>query len=256
MATPEPVLEMRGCAIAAADDAGHGQVRDVDWRVLPGERWAVGGLPSSGKTRLLETAAGLCPPPAGQVRLLGHYVAALGEREARALRRQVGFVYGDGGRLLSHLTLAQNLALPLCYHRNCELEAVADELGQLLAAFELEAVARRLPGQVTPAFRQRAALARALALQPQVLLLDNPLAPLNTAHTHWWLDFLSGADIGWPCPATVVAVTDDLRPWLDVAGQFALIQDIRWLVVGGRERLTATTEPVLRELLAAGNAPA
>lgn len=245
---------MHGCTIAAADEAGHGRVRDVDWCVLSGERWVVGGLPGSGKTRLLETAAGLCPPLAGQVRLLGRDVATLGEREARALRRQVGFVYGDGGRLMSHLTLAQNLALPLCYHRNCELEAVADELDQLLAAFGLEAMARRLPSQVNPAFRQRAALARALALQPQVLLLDNPLAPLNTAHTHWWLDFLNGTDIGWPCPATVVAVTDDLRPWLDVAGRFALIRDTRWLVVGGRERLSATVEPVLRELLAAGNA--
>lgn len=256
MATPEPVLEMRGCTLVAADETGHRQVRDVDWRVLPGERWAVGGPPGSGKTRLLETAAGLCTAPTGRVRLLGHDVATLGEREARALRRQVGFLYGDGGRLLSHLTLAQNLALPLCYHRNCELEAVADELGQLLAAFGLETVARRMPGQVTPALRQRAALARALALRPQVLLLDNPLAPLNTAHTHWWLDFLNGADIGWPCPATVVAATDDLRPWLDVAGQFALIQDTRWVVVGGRERLTATAEPALRELLAAGRAPA
>jgi ABC-type transporter Mla maintaining outer membrane lipid asymmetry ATPase subunit MlaF len=250
MEAVQPVIELRGCAVESAEDPGRPALPGVDWRILPGECWAVGGLPGSGKTLLLETAAGLRPAAAGEVRITGRAIEHLAEAEARALRRDVGFVYGDGGRLLSHLTVAQNVALPICYHRNCDAMDVADELTELLAAFGLTALARRLPGQVNAAFRQRTALARALALRPTVLFLDNPLGGLNTAHVRWWLEFLGGANLGWPCPATVITVTDDLRPWLAVARQFALIHDGRWQVLGGRENLAAAGEPLLRELLA------
>jgi len=250
----EAVIELRDCAVESAEDPGRATLKDVNWRIAPGDSWAVGGLPGSGKTLLLETAAGLRPAAAGSVRLAGRVVETLSEREAHLLRRDLGFVYGGGGRLLSHLSVAQNVALPLCYHRNCAAPAVAGEIEQLLSAFGLVGLATRLPGQVNPAYRQRAALARALALRPKVLLLDDPLGGLNTAHVRWWLEFIGGADIGWPCPATVVTVTDDLRPWLAVARQFALIHDGRWEVLGGREDLASAREPLLRELLAESGA--
>ena len=250
----EPVIELCNCAVESAEDPGRASLRGVDWRIVPGDCWAVGGLPGTGKTLLLETAAGLRPAAAGSVRLAGRVVATLSEREAHLLRRDIGFVYGDGGRLLSHLSVAQNVALPLCYHRNCDAPAVAGEIEQVLAAFGLVGLATRLPGQVNPAYRQRVALARALALRPKVLLLDDPLGGLNTAHIRWWLEFLGGASIGWPCPATVVTVTDDLRPWLAVARQFALIHEGRWQVLGGRENLAPVRDPRLRELLAESDA--
>jgi ABC-type transporter Mla maintaining outer membrane lipid asymmetry ATPase subunit MlaF len=163
-------------------------------------------------------------------------------------------VYGEGGRLLSQLPIAQNLALPLCYHRNCAPDALAAEVAQILAAFGLESLAGRLPGQVSLAWRQRSALARSLALRPEILFLYNPLAGLNTTHVRWWLDFLSGATPWPPClaqrPAATVVATDDLRPWLAVASQFALIQEDRWQVIGGRGDLATVSGTVVRELLA------
>ena len=124
----------------------------------------------------------------------------------------------------------------------------------LFLLFALTGIAHRLPGQVNPAFQQRAALARAMALAPEVLLLDNPFAALNTGHMRWWLDFLTRpageAKAPGAPPATVVVVCDDLRPWLPAARQFALLQDGGWQVLGGREELTAARGPLLRELLA------
>ncbi len=251
----EFVLEMRGCTIAPADAGARGRVRAVEWRVAAGSCWAVGGPAGCGKTRLLETAAGLRAPESGQVWLFGRDVARLSDLEGRALRRQVALVYSGGGRLVGHLTLAQNLALPLCYHRNCPPAAVADELAQLLAAFGLEPVAHRLPGQVNPACRQRAALARALALRPALLLLDNPFEWLNTAQVRWWLEFLRGAHPVWPRPSTVVVATDDLRPWRGVAEHVALIRDGRWQPLADGAALEADN-PVLRDLLAADAPPA
>ncbi len=249
-----PLIELCDCAVEGAGEDGVASLRGVNWRIETGDWWVVGGLAGSGKTRLLETAAGLRPPAAGVVRLDGTDATALGDAGEQALRRRIGFVYGDGGRLLSQMTVAQNVALPLCYHRNCTVTGVADEVGRLLHAFGLEGIARRLPGQVNAAFRQRTALARALALQPEVLMLHNPLGGLNTAHTRWWLDFLDSHDIGWPRPRTLVVVTDDLRPWLAVARQFALIHGGGWQVLGGRDQLSAAGEPLLRELLAESSA--
>lgn len=249
-----PAIELCDVAVESAAGADKSALRGLNWRVAAGEFWVVGGLPGTGKTALLETAAGLRAPASGTVRLWGEDAATLASRAQVAMRRRIGFMYSDGGRLFSHLTLAQNLALPLCYHRNCAGDAVAAEIEELLAAFGLTGLAHRLPGQVNPAFQQRAALARALALAPEVLLLDNPFAALNTAHMRWWLDFLTRPARATPAPgappATVVVVCDDLRPWLAVAGQFALIQHGGWQVLGGREALTTAQEPLLRELLA------
>jgi phospholipid/cholesterol/gamma-HCH transport system ATP-binding protein len=217
----------------------------------------VGALPGSGKTALLETAAGLRPAVVGETRLFGRPLGSLSPPEVAAARRRIGFLYDDGGRLLGHLTLAQNVALPLCYHRNSTDARVADEVERWLKAAGLGVMAHRQPGQVNAAWRQRAALVRALVLEPDILYLDDPLAPLNTTHTRWWLDFLdpaSPANPGLRRPGTIVVATDDLRPWLAVANRFALIQEGRWRVLGAREELAAAGEPLLRELLAESEA--
>ncbi len=252
--SPASVIELCGVAVESADGGEKPALRGVNWRVGAGDFWVVGGLAGSGKTALLETAAGLRAPAAGTVRLWGEDNAALSGQAQLATRRKLGFVYGDGGRLLSHLTVAQNLALPLCYHHNRAGEAVAAEVEARLESFGLAAVAHRLPGQVNPAFQQRAALARAMMLNPEVLLLDNPFAALNTGHMRWWLDYLTRPAHAAPAPgsppATVVVACDDLRPWLAVARQFALIQEGVWQALGGREALGSAGGPGLRELLA------
>ena len=253
MEKPPSQIELSGVTVEAGSADGRRVVRDVNWAIGRGDFWVAGGLAGSGKTALLETAAGLRPPVAGTVTLFGSPAERLPGSPARAARRRIGFVYGGGGRLFSHLTLAQNIALPLCYHRNCAGEAVAEEVAGLLSRFGLLALAERLPGQVSPAFRQRAALVRALALQPEVLFLDDPLAELNTSQVRWWLGLLGDAGdreerAGWP--TTWVVATDDLRPWLTVGRQFALLQEGGWRVLGGRADLGVAREPLVRELLA------
>lgn len=250
---PELDLELAGLKVELATPWGRRAIENVSWSIARGDFWVVGGLPGSGKTMLIETAAGLRPPLAGTLTLFGKRAETLAEDQARTARRRIGFVYGRGGRLFGHLTLAQNIALPLCYHRNCPGEAVAAEVDELLVRYGLRLLAERLPGQVNAAYRQRAALVRALALKPEVLFLDDPLAELNTAQARWWLGLLTGGEArreGDAWPRTWVVATDDLRPWLAVGRQFALIEDHRWRVLGGRDELANAREPLVRELLA------
>ena len=226
-------------------------VEGIDWRVNAGDYWVVGGLPGSGKSDLLATAAGLQRPLAGTHLLFGTDLTQLNESELLSERLRIGLVFENGGRLLSTLTLAENVALPLQYHRDYSDDEIQRRVETILALTELTEYADLLPNRTTRTWRQRAALARALALQPEILLVDNPLGGLDPRHISWWIDFLArlagGHELMNGKPVTLVVVPEDLRPWVDQGRQFALLKKRKWVLLGGRVELSAATEPLLRE---------
>jgi ABC-type transporter Mla maintaining outer membrane lipid asymmetry ATPase subunit MlaF len=250
----KPLIELIDAAIASSPPANQVVLDGVTWRVNPGDYWVIGGLPGSGKTELLLTAAGLAKPARGQHRLLDQDLQGLTEPQMLALRLQVGLVFAQGARLFHQLTILQNVALPICYRCNCAWDDAMERVEPLLIHLELLDVVHRLPGQVSRAARQRAGLARALSLEPEVLLLDNPLSGLDRQQTMWWLDFLdrlaAGHEVRQHRPVTVVVTTDDFHPWRARGRQFAFIRQGRWLPLGGRAELEACTDSLVRTLLA------
>ena len=257
----EVLIEMAGVDVPTGD-GGEMVMRGVDWRVTRGECWAVGGAPASGKTSLLATAASLNRPGGGALRYFGRELDEATEDEQVDWRRRMGFVFGEGGRLLSHLTVAQNVALPLRYHAE---EMDDDELGErvagLLARTQLSAHARTMPSRLSQRLSQRAGLARALAVPTEVLFLDNPLSGLGPHDARWWTDYLrelrdekvaetGRAQTGASTSAlTIVATCDHFRPWLELATKFAVIDGDRLRLLGGRDGVLASTESSVRELL-------
>ena len=165
----------------------------------------------------------------------------------------VGLVFENGGRLFTQMTVEENVSLPLRYHRNCPPEESREAVAAMLELAGLTDLAAQSAGQLNRGWRQRVALARALILQPEVLLLDNPLAGLDPRQTRWWLDTLAALNAGHPAfarrPLSLVATTDDLRPWQDRARQFGLLQGRRWLPLGGRAELAAGGAPALHEFM-------
>ena len=167
-------------------------------------------------------------------------------------RLRLGLVF-DGGQLLHHLTVAENVALPLRYHRNLSPTEVTARVNELLKHTELAPWADSTPGNLGRSWQKRAGLARALALEPEVLLVDSPLAGLDPRHVHWWLGFLDQLSQGHRVlqgrPVTLVVTAADFRPWKGHARRFAALRNRGFVVLGAWGQLEAASEELVRELL-------
>ena len=223
-----PVLEMLGFTAMSVRDPDVTLVADVNWRINAGDFWCVSGAGGSGKSDFLMLAAGLLSPVRGVVKTFGE---ELPDDEAAELeqRLKLGFVF-DGGNLFNQLTVAENVALPLRYHRELSANELSERVETLLELAELTPFAHTTPGALGRNWRKRAGLARALALQPELLLLDNPLGGADARHVAWWQTTLGQLAAGhWFMPnkrATTLAVTtDDAQLWQGQARQFARLQD-------------------------------
>ncbi len=246
-------IELAGVQVTHHEGASNMVVvRDVDWRVGAGEFWVVAGRSSSGKSSLLLTAAGLNRPSGGTLRILGEDFARAKEKDRVAWRRRIGFVFEQSGRLFSHLTVAHNIALPLQYRPSVKEDEIVARVDAMLTRTGLNDYASHMPSRLGLGLQQRVALARALISPIEVLFLDNPLTTLSLRETHWWLDFLRRLHESRRVEGhalAIVASADDFRGWLGVASRFAVVEDGRFRVIGGREQVEAATEPAVREFL-------
>ena len=246
-----PALQMRGVAVGSARGTGVAVVEEVDWTVAAGEFWVVGAPQLSGKSDFLMMAGGLTAPMGGDYFFLGERMP-LFEESRLGHRLKLGLVF-DGGRLISQLTVAENLALPLRYHGHLAPAEIELRVTALLELTVLTPWAHHKSGTLGRSWQQRVGLARALALQPEVLLLDSPLTGLDVRHLTWWLDFLDqlsrGHDYLAGRPMTLVATADDLRPWRRHANRVACLAARRLRVLGDWQAAEASREAVVRELL-------
>jgi ABC-type transporter Mla maintaining outer membrane lipid asymmetry ATPase subunit MlaF len=246
-----PVIELQASAISALREVARPVVKNVTWTVAPGEFWVIAGQQHVGKVDLLLTVAGLLPPLAGTCRLFGRDTREFGGADP-AERLQVGLVFA-GGQLFHQLTLAENIALPVRYHRNLTAPEAERAIGVWLDLLELTPLAHALPADVSLDWLKRAALARALVLQPQVLLCDHPLGGLGTRHRQWWLGFLDqlgrGHEVLGGRPLTIIVTTEDLPPWKAAGRRFALLRDEQFFTYASWAELAASPDPMLHELL-------
>ena len=164
----EPVLQLNDVTLRR----GSFLLEKVNLALDKGEILALLGRTGAGKTLLLETAAGICPPSGGQVLFQGREVGSIPLH-----RRNIGYLYQEYS-LFPHLTAAQNIGYGLRMRR-MRREKIRCQVEQLAGRFGLERVLNQYPGTLSGGEQQRVALARALALRPALLLLDEPFAALD-----------------------------------------------------------------------------
>ena len=246
-------IQMQGVNIATMQDPDYIVFKDVNWSVAGGEFWVVGAPQHSGKSDFLMTTAGLMPPAGGVYKFYGNETRIFDESRL-ADRLRMGFVF-ENAHLFPYLTVGENVALPLRYHRNLKTGEGSGAIEELLLMTELKAIAGVMPANLPRSWHKRAALARALVLQPDILLADNPLGALDARHAHWWLRFLDALtrEHKWlgGKTLTIVVTTDDFRPWRGGNRRFALLKENSFTVIGSWSDVISSNDPVVKELLAA-----
>lgn len=247
-----PVIEMTGVTVGSLRDLEVAVLQDVNWSVAAGQYWLIAGMHGAGKSDLLFLTAGLMPPQKGRYLFFGQEMPMYEDSQIPQ-RLRLGLVFANG-QLFNHLTVAENIALPLLYHRKLPLEEAATRIQTVLELTGLSSWANTMPGALGRNWQKRAGLARALILQPEVLLLDTPLSGLDLRHINWWLNFLdqlsAGHDFMSGRRMTLVVTAEDLRPWRNLAGHFAIVQKQRFIALGHCPQLAGHPEPLVKELLA------
>lgn len=216
----EPVVEVRGLV----NRFGHQVVHDgLDMQVLPDEIFGIVGGSGTGKSVLLRTVLGLQRPQAGEIRIDGRDITKLSEQELRHTKARYGVTFQQGA-LFSALTVLQNVQLPMIEHLDLPTRAL-DDLAMLkirLAGLPASAGAK-YPAQLSGGMIKRAALARALALDPKLLFLDEPtsgLDPISAAEFDELLLYLQGE-----LKLTVVMITHDLDTIFRTCNRVGVIVD-------------------------------
>jgi len=194
--TNGPVLEASAVDVWSAW-SHHILITGVDWKVLPGEYWVIGGRHGSGKTDLLNDGCRIAATGSRIAWIFWREMAQLSETELLAQRRRIGFVFKGGGRMFAELTVAENVALALCYHYNWSAELARDSEDGA-RDHRTNRLAQETAQTIGSDWQQRVGLARALALKPEVMFFDEPASGLEARHRQWWRDFMAQLSSGIP----------------------------------------------------------
>ena len=234
----EPVVELRGIHTRFGAVTVH---RDLSLSVAPGQIVGLLGGSGSGKTTLLREMLGLQRPSAGSVRLFGVDLDDPDQRLQRSVRRRLGMLFQHGA-LFSALSVFDNIAFPLRELRCLDEDWIRRLVHLKLAMVELEpSHGALMPAELSGGMVKRVALARALALEPELLLLDEPTAGLDPDRSQNFVDLV--ASLQYSLGLTVVMVTHDLATLAGLASHVAVLADQHIVAFGPKEQVMTSDHP-------------
>lgn len=231
---------------------GHAVLRGLDLEVPRGSTVSVMGGSGSGKTVLLRLTAGLIKPERGRIFVLGVDTIPLREEALLRLRRRMGFVF-QGAALFDSLTVFENVAYPLREHTRLPEDEIAARVRRKLEQVGLRGVEGRLPGELSGGMRKRVGIARALALDPELVLYDEPTAGLDPTNARLITELVEGLKAQAASESALIA-THDLEFARTVSDLIAVLIDGRIAQVGPPEAIFASAREDVRAFLA-GRAP-
>jgi phospholipid/cholesterol/gamma-HCH transport system ATP-binding protein len=219
----------------------------LDFEVLRGECLVVLGRSGTGKSVTLRQLDGLEQPDEGSIVFDGTDIARLEERELYPLRRRVAMLF-QSGALFDSMNVFDNIAFPLRQHTQGSADEIADKVREKLGLVHLKGVEEKMPSDLSGGMKKRVALARSLALDPEVMLFDEPTTGLDpiTSATIGSLIRSIQSDLG----VTSVVVTHDLPLAEKVGDRLAFLSEGRFVFIGNWEEARAEKDPVLADFLA------
>lgn len=238
----EPIIEIKNVKITLGGDAVH---KDINLTVHRGEILAIVGGSGSGKTTLLREMLMLQRPDAGSIKIFGQDIMTASSIEQKKIQRRWGVLFQQNA-LFSSLTLLENTAFPLTEHTKLNKKVIR-ELAALkiaMAGLPIES-AVKFPSELSGGMQKRAALARAIVLDPELVFLDEPTAGLDP-DSAGGLDELI-LDLQSTMGLTVIIITHDLDTLWHVTDRVAFLGEGKVLCVDEMAKLVKNPHPLIQE---------
>src|SRR2546425_2209885 len=218
----------------------------ISFDVVHGETLVILGGSGSGKSTLLRTLVGLERPSSGEIWLKGKNIAAISAEEMDEIRKKIGMSF-QGGALFGSMTVGENVALPLREHTKLEESTIEIILRLKLDQVGLSGFENYMPSQLSGGMKKRAAVARALAMDPEILFFDEPSAGLDPI-------IAAGVDqlileLKQAFHMTIIVVTHELASAFLIADRMVLIDKGNVVAIGSKEEMRSSTHPRVRQFL-------
>jgi phospholipid/cholesterol/gamma-HCH transport system ATP-binding protein len=224
-----PVIELEDVRL---DFGGKDVLCGVDLRLDEKERLVILGQSGGGKSTILRLLLGMISPSSGSIRFRGHEIPRLSRRKLDIVRQRIGMVY-QYSALISSMTVRENLALPLQELTRKRQKAIDEEVKKNLERVGMAEHADKLPSELSGGMKKRVSLARALMLEPELLLYDEPSAGLDPVLTGV-IDKLI-IDVSEATGAASIIVTHELESAFHIATRMAMLHEGKIIATGSPE---------------------
>ncbi len=218
---------------------------DVSFEIPAGQAFCLLGRSGTGKSVTLRHIVGLVQPDSGKVFVEERDITALAGRELADVRKHMGFLFQNAA-LFDSMSVGENVAFPMRRHTDWSDADIRSRAKQKLADVGLEQVIDKMPGDLSGGMKKRAGLARAMALEPAILLVDEPSAGLDPITAGEIDQLLVKTKEGG---TTLVVVTHNIPSARVIGDRFAVLHEGRMLASGTLEALDANEEPLVRALM-------
>ena len=239
----EPVIKIRKLKIAFGSKV---VLNEIDLDVFPGETLAVIGPSGTGKSTVLKVLTGLLPPTSGSVVINGQETNGFDEAQWDELRKYMGVVF-QYSALFDFLTVGENVAFGLRRHFNLPEEEIQARVGELLQMVGLPDTKAMMPAELSGGMKKRVGLARALAMQPQVVFYDEPTAGLDPVMTMTISRLIRKTQEKFG--VTSLLVTHDMESVFTSADRVAMLYNGNIVQVGTVEEIKNSTNPIVRAFI-------